>query len=154
WADGEPVTLPVTVEETKTAPEDVQAMLDGFAGAAVAGPVTVTGEGAEAVLPPERVGEIVRIELDEEHNLVPRFDAEAAERVFGEQLAGTVTPAQEATVRLGSSGPEVVPGHTGRAIDWETTLDDWQALFRDTRTLPAVYVDDPPELTTEEAEGL
>ncbi|QDQ98489.1 VanW family protein [Tomitella fengzijianii] len=154
WADGAPVVLPVQVEQPRTDRADVQAVLDGFARAAVAGPVTVTGEGADAVLPPERIGEIMRIELDDEGALVPRFDADAAQRVFGEQLAGTVTPARDATVRLGSSGPEVVPSQDGRDIDWAATLHDWQALTRDGRTLPAVYVDDHPELTTEEAEGL
>ncbi|WP_182346454.1 VanW family protein [Tomitella gaofuii] len=154
WADGGAVVLPVQVEQPQTDRSDVQAVLDGFARSAVAGPVTVTGEGAEAVLPPERIGEIVRIELDDEGALVPRFDAEAAQRVFGEQLAGTVTPAQDATVRLGSSGPEVVPSQDGRDIDWGATLHDWRGLFDDDRALAAVYVDDHPDLTTEEAEGL
>ncbi len=161
WAgvpEGGELELPAAVEAPSVPAAAVQRMLDGFAARAVAGPVTVrgvtaAGDPATAVLPPERIGEIVRIEADG-GGLVPRFDAEAAGRLFGEQLAGTVAEARDASVRLGAGGPEVVGSADGRRIDWEATLRDWAALFEDDRAVDAVYVDEPAAFTTADAEGL
>lgn len=148
------VELPVQVTEPRTTMEDVQQVLDGFAREAVAGPVTIAGDGADAVLAPERIPEIVRIEQDDEGALAPRFDDQAAQSIVGEQLAGTVSRAQDATVRLGAGGPEVVPSQDGRRIDWDATFDDWRALFRGDRVVQAVYEDDPAEFSTGDAESM
>lgn len=153
WADGDVIVLPVETTEPRTTHDGVQKVLDEFALGAVDGPVTVTGDGVDAVVGPDRLGEIVRVEIDDDGNLVPRFDAEAAAEVFGAQLASTVAPARDATVRLGGSGPEVVPSVDGRAIDWEATLQDWEGLFRGDRTRAAVYIDDPAEYSTQDVEG-
>lgn len=156
WFDGVPIELPVQVlEPTVTADAVTQAM--AVATPAVAGPFTVTGaDGAAAVLEPEQIASLLTFVPDGSGGLPPQLDPAVVVELLTPQLADTETEPQDATVRLVGGVPQVVPAADGVTVDWAVTLPDPFAALTTLpeRTVPAVYVPQPADLTTEEARAL
>lgn len=129
----------------------IKATVDGPAAAAVKGPLTVTGEGVDAVIPTERVGEIVSF-APVEGRLEPTVGTEAAQGILAEQLAPTESEMRNA--RLNTDG-SVTPHVDGTVVDWEATMADFPArvLGDQPRDWEATYRPEPADFTTEDAQS-
>ncbi len=156
WADGRAVRLPVTTTPVSTTPEGVQAALTEIAEPAVSGPVTVTGNGADAKLEPEVIADALRFAPDGEGGLKATIDKPTVVDALAPQLEETEQQGKNAEVVLQGGSPTVLPSVTGRGIDWEASLAPLMDVLTSTedRSLPARYVEQPPKLTTEEANAL
>jgi len=153
WAVRLPVPLPVTTIPVSTTPEGVRAALTEVAEPAVSAPVTVTGEGADAVLEPEVIAAALRFAPDGNGGLAVAVDNVIVIDALAPQLAGTERQGRDAEIVFQGSVPSVVPSQDGRSIDWPKSLEPLLEVLTRTedRTLPALYVDRPAEFTTEEA---
>ncbi len=157
WLFPEPVRLPVQVEEVTVTEEGLDAALTEFAQPAVSSNLVIRGkDGAEAVLAPEEMGDVVSFAPDGDGGLEPEYSVDAARRALAPQLRETEVPPVEATVRIGDDGPEVVPDQVGTTVDWDATLADLPELMQrvEGRTVDAVYEDTQAEFTTADAEAL
>ncbi len=157
WAKGAVVQVPVETLPVSTTPDGIRATLRDFVEPAVASPITVTGEGAEAVLEPEVTASALRFAPDGEGGLTPTVDNPTVIAALAPQLAATERIGKDAGVILEGGHPVVQPSAEGRAIDWEQSLQPLPDVLRAvavSRKMPAVYVTKPPKLTTEQANGL
>lgn len=156
WTDGRTVELPVTTTPVSTTPEGVRTALTEVAQPAVSAPVTVTGDGADAELEPEVIADALRFAPDGEGGLDAKIDDRTVVDALAPQLADTEQEGKDAEVVLQAGSPTVLPSVTGRGIDWKVSLEPLMAVLTNTddRSLPARYVEEPAELTTEEAEAL
>lgn len=156
WASGRTLALPVTHTPVRSTPDDVQTALEGFAKPAVAGPVRVTGEGADATLTPDVVATALTFETAPDGALVPKLDNGKITDALRPQLARTEQPGKDATIVIEGGVPTVKPSVDGRGIDWDKSLQPMPDVLRGAgnRTLTAVYVHQPAKFTTEQAGGL
>jgi vancomycin resistance protein YoaR len=157
WARGGVLDLPVVTTPVSTTPEGIRAAIRDVVGPAVAGPVTVTGEGADAVLKPAEIASALRFAPDGHGGLITTVDHPAVVGALGPKLASTVKPGNDAQIVLQGGRPVVVPSTEGRGIDWEKSLVPLPDVLHrpgGQRMLPAVYVDQHPKLTTDQANQL
>jgi vancomycin resistance protein YoaR len=156
WARGGVLQLPVVTTPVSTTPAGIRAALHDVVEPAVSGPVTVTGEGANAVLEPEEIATALRFKPDGRGGLATTVDHPAVVAALGPQLAATEKQGNDAQIVLQGGAPMVLPSTEGRGIDWEKSLVPMADVLSkpDDRTLPAVYVDRHPKLTTEQANQL
>ncbi|MPZ64106.1 MAG: vanomycin resistance protein VanB [Pseudonocardiaceae bacterium] len=156
WADGSAVGLPVTTTPVSTTPEGVRTALTEIAEPAVSAPVTVTGDGADAELEPEVIAEALRFAPDDQGGLDATIDNPTVVDALAPQLEDTEQQGKDAEVVLQGGSPTVLPSVTGRGIDWKVSLEPLMEVLTgtDDRSLPARYVEEPAELTTEQAEAL
>lgn len=155
WLDGTTVELPVVVQEPTVTAEAVDAAL-AQATTAVSEPFTVTGqEGATATLQTDTIAEVLSFPAGDGGTLTATLDGAGVIELLTPELADTETEAVNATVRLAGGSPEVVPAVDGLQVNWEETLPDPVAQITDAdRTVEAVYVVTPPDVTTEAAQNL
>ena len=157
WARGGVVQVPVATVPVQTTPEGIRAALTSFVEPAVAGPITMTGEGGEAVLEPEVTGSALRFAPDGKGGLTVTVDNPAVINALAPQLAPTERPGKDAGIVIEGGRPVVQPSAEGRSVDWEKSLQPLPDVLRavaSSRKMPAVYVTKPPKLTTEQAQGL
>ncbi|MFN2495505.1 MAG: VanW family protein [Pseudonocardiaceae bacterium] len=158
WARGGTVQIPVTTQPVSTTPEGIRAALRDFVEPAVSAPVTVPGEGAEAVLEPEAIAAALRFAPDGQGGLTTTIDHPVVIDALGPRLAKTERQSKDAQIVLEGGRPVVRPSVEGRGIDWEKSLLPLFDVLRGPpgaqRTLPAVYVIAAPKLTTEQAGAL
>jgi hypothetical protein len=102
WLVQDPVRLPVDLERVRTSEQDVRSAVTDLAAPAVAAPVVLDAGGDELVVPPEALAAALRVEADDEGELVPRL----APDVLRAQLA--------APLRRSGNPPETRPS-TSRA---------------------------------------
>jgi vancomycin resistance protein YoaR len=157
WARGGVVPVPVISLPVRTTPEGIRATLRDVVAPAVSAPVTVTGEGAEAVLKPEVTAAALRFAPDDRGALTVTIDNPTVIKALAPQLAETEQVGKDAAIVIEGGQPVVQPSAEGRRIDWDKSLlpllDVLRAASTD-RALPAVYVTDPPKLSTERAQQL
>jgi vancomycin resistance protein YoaR len=156
WAGGGTVELPVDTTPVRSTPESVRAALDGIAAPAVAGPVTITGEGADATITPELVAATMTFEVGADGSLSPLIDIAKLTEALKPQLAETEKEGKDATVTIQGGAPVVTPSVDGRGVDWAKSLTELPNVLRskDNRTLPAVYGEQPAKFTTDQANAL
>ncbi|MGH3910236.1 MAG: VanW family protein, partial [Pseudonocardiaceae bacterium] len=157
WARGAVVQVPVETLPVSTTPDGIRATLRNFVEPAVASPITVTGEGAQAVLEPEVTASALRFAPDGEGGLAATVDNPTVIAALAPQLAATERIGKDAGVILEGGHPVVQPSAEGRAIDWVQSLQPLPDVLRAvavSRKMPAVYVTKSPKLTTEQANGL
>jgi vancomycin resistance protein YoaR len=181
WLDPTPVTIPVTTTPTSVTPEGLQSALDGVARPAVAGPVTVVGEGKNATITPEQIGGLLTFRPDGSGGLAPGIDHDAAVRAVRPQLASTETKGKDATFAFEGDAATVVPSAVGHTIDYQQTLSSLMEVLNrppgpppavftpgpsppgipplaappvDGRAVNAVYTTTPPKVTTEQLNAL
>ncbi|MGH3915876.1 MAG: VanW family protein [Pseudonocardiaceae bacterium] len=157
WARGGTVQLPVATLPVSTTAEGIQRTLRDFVEPAVSGPVTVTGEGGEAVLTPEVTATALRFTPDDSGGLTTTVDNPVVIEKLAPQLADTERPGKEAGIVIEGGQPVVLPSAEGRRIDWERSLVVLPEVLRAdgiARTLPAVYLIEAPKLSTEQARAL
>ncbi|MCE0765359.1 VanW family protein [Pseudonocardia kujensis] len=158
WASGAPVALPLIPQPTVTTDDDVQQAIEKVAKPAVSAPLTIKGEGADAVLQPADIATALTFRADAAASprLVPEINDEALKEVASPQLAATEKPARDASLDFSSGTPTVVPSQDGRGIDYDKTLENVVAVLTGTgeRSVVAVYADQKAELTTEKLSSL
>ncbi|MYW72491.1 vanomycin resistance protein VanB [Pseudonocardia sp. SID8383] len=158
WASGEPVQLPLIVEQAVTTPADVQKAIDEVAKPAVAGPLTITGEGANATITPEDITTALRFTADPEGpvKLKPVIANKTLEDIAQPQLASTEKPGIDAQLDFAATPPRVVPSQDGRGIDYDATFANVLPILtgQGERTVAAVYANKPAEITTADLESL
>jgi vancomycin resistance protein YoaR len=158
WATGSPVALPLVRQPTITSPEDVQRAIDQFATPAVAAPVTVLGEGAQATLAPEAIARALTFKADEnaEPHLVPEINIETVTEAVQPQLAATEKPGRDATLDFSTGSPVIMPSEDGRGIDYAATFKDLVPVLtgQGARQVTAVYADQPAKVTTDQINQL
>jgi len=129
----------------------IKAAMDGPVKTALSGPLTVHGhDGVDAVVPKERMGEILQFR-NVEGRIDPQVDRGRLGEILGEQLAPTVTQMKNARVLPGGG---VEPSVDGTEIDWDATLDgvDNRLVGPGQRTWDATYKAVPADFTTEKAQ--
>ncbi|MFC5949739.1 VanW family protein [Pseudonocardia lutea] len=158
WASGAPVALPLIPQPTATTDDDVREAIEKVATPAVSAPLTITGEGANAVLQPTDIASALSFRADAAASpkLVPEINNEALKEVASPQLAATETPARDASLDFSSGTPVVVPSQDGRGIDYDKTFENVVAVLTGSgeRSVTAVYADQKAELTTEKLSSL
>ena len=156
WASGATEAVyestPVTVTQ-----DAVDGAFADIAVPAVEAPVTVEGrENVDAILPTDRVGEVLRFDPDGQGGLTPIYDTDVATGILAPQLVRTEIPPTDASFTFSGGAPTVVPGEMGELVEWRKTLEQLPALLSadGPRTTEAIYEPAPPALTTEAAENL
>ncbi|AOS66051.1 VanW family protein [Actinoalloteichus hymeniacidonis] len=158
WADGRQLELPVSEVEVATTSEGVQRAITEIAEPAVASPVTITGDGKDALLEPAVIASALTFVPGENGGLSPELDLGKVTESLQPQLADTEEEGKDAEILFDGGSPRIEPSVDGRGINWETTLEPLQDVLRaavpQERTIPAEYEDQPAEITTEQAEEL
>ncbi|MDY3127549.1 MAG: VanW family protein [Corynebacterium sp.] len=155
WLHPEGVHAEVTATDPVINQEKVEAMAQGDAATAVGKPLVLRGtDNATATVEPEQIATFARVERADD-NLVIAVDNEAAKGAFGEPLAETETPGENARISFAGGTRHVTPSVDGTIIDWEPTLADLHArvVGQMPRQWDASYKDDPAEFTTADAEA-
>ncbi|TDD85302.1 vanomycin resistance protein VanB [Saccharopolyspora karakumensis] len=156
WAEGRPISLPVTQLPVSTTREGVQKALHEIAEPAVASPVTVRGQGKNATLAPEVIAEALRFTPDGHGGLKASLDGPALVGAIEPQLRDTMKPGKNAEIKLESGAPVVHPSEDGVGVDWEKSLAPLLDTLRkpQQRAIQAVYVPAPAQFTTDQANQL
>lgn len=156
WARPGPVRMPVQEQQVSTTPQGVRKALNEVAKPAVSGPVTVRGEGKEATLTPEMVGEALRFEPNGSGGLKSHVDNAAVVGAAEPQLADTTRPGNDAQIALEGGAPVVHPSTEGRGIDWDKSLERLPEVLkqRGDRSVQALYRQEPAQFTTDQANQL
>ncbi|GAB2739221.1 hypothetical protein GCM10027174_10620 [Salinifilum aidingensis] len=156
WAKSGPVDVPFDENPVRTTAEGVQRTVREIKQGPLAGPVQVTGEGAQASLDRGAIAAALRFEPGANGSLDWHLDVPAAAEALEPQLAGTLRPPKNAEVVLEGGKPTVRPSKAGRGVDWEKSFANISEVFsRDQdRSVQAVYEEVPPEFTTKQARDL
>ena len=157
WVRGGTVRVPVATLPVSTTPDGVQATLRDVVEPAVSGPVTVTGDGKDAVLTPEVIAAALRFAPDGQGGLTTTIDDPTVIAALDPQLASTQRPGKNAEILIQGGAPVVLPSVDGRSIDWAASVRPLRDVLRISgreRTMAASYVTLPPKLSTEQAHAL
>ena len=157
WVRGGTVRVPVATLPVSTTPDGVQATLRDVVEPAVSGPVTVTGDGKDAVLTPEIIAAALRFAPDGQGGLTTTIDDPTVIAALEPQLASTQRPGKNAEILIQGGAPIVLPSVDGRSIDWAASVRPLRDVLRISgreRTMAASYVTLPPKLSTEQAHAL
>ncbi|WP_295148980.1 VanW family protein [Saccharopolyspora sp.] len=156
WAINGPVRIPYSEQPVTTTKEGVQKALREVAQPAVSGPVTVRGEGHDAAISPETIAASLRFEPDGDGGLRAGVDVPAVVGGVEPQLRDTIKPGQDAQIVLEGGKPVVRPSVEGRGVDWNKSFEKLLDIYkkRDGRSVQAIYQQQPPPFTTEQANGL
>ncbi|HSL07060.1 MAG TPA: VanW family protein [Pseudonocardiaceae bacterium] len=157
WVRGGTVRVPVATLPVSTTPDGVQATLRDVVEPAVSGPVTVTGDGKDAVLTPEIIAAALRFAPDGQGGLTTTIDDPTVIAALEPQLASTQRPGKNAEILIQGGAPVVLPSVDGRSIDWAASVRPLRDVLRISgreRTMAASYVTLPPKLSTEQAHAL
>ncbi|MEO7979834.1 MAG: VanW family protein [Sporichthyaceae bacterium] len=124
---------------------------------ATSGDLTVTVEGAQAVLTPRDIAAALTFDSDGKGSLQPVLDGESLHAAVADDLVDVETPAVDATFRIRGGTPVVVPSQQGREVLPATLASAVLPVL--TRSGPARTVTLPlepsePSVTTEVAQGL
>ncbi|WP_328303917.1 VanW family protein [Actinomycetospora sp. NBC_00405] len=147
WLDPTPVGLPIVEAPVTVTPAAIQEALDTVARPAVAGPLTVVGDGKNATVTSRAITTFLTFRPDGQGGLTPGVDEPAAIAAVEPQLGTTETESRDATLEFGGTTATVVPAVVGREIDWPRTFDGIvEALRRpDDGTTPPIFT--PPPVT-------
>jgi len=157
WPGGGTVIAPVTTQPVRTTAAGVQATLRDVVEPAVAAPVTITGEGRDAVLQPDVIAAALRFAPDSRGGLTTTIDNPTVIAALNPQLESTQHPAKNAQILIQGDTSVVLPSVDGRGIDWAPSLLPLLDVLHHSgaqRSLAASYVTLPPTLSTEQANGL
>ncbi|MEV6611647.1 VanW family protein [Kutzneria sp. NPDC051319] len=156
WIGGAAVALPVSSTPAKVSADAVRAAVENYAKPAVAGPVTVKGEGKEATLQPAAIAAALGFAPGDDGKLAPKLDRGKVVEALKPQLASTEQAGKDAEVVIEGDRPVVKPSVDGRGVDWDKSLAGLADLLphKDNRVVTAQYAKQPAKLTTEQANQL
>ncbi len=154
---GRPVRLEVVADPPEVSRAEVQRVAEEVAGPATSADVTVTVEGAQAVLTPRDIAAALTFERDGRGSLGPVLDGEALHAAVADELAEVEDPARDATFRIRGGTPVVVPARRGREVLPATLGSAVLPALTGTgaaRTVSVPLEPSEPEVTTEAARAL
>ena len=151
------LALPMTPVAPQVSDEEAQRVFTELAEPAVALPVALEVGEENAEIPPADIARTLTFE-PEGTTMEATLDGEELHELLEDELAGIERPGRDATVRIESGKPVVVPSRTGRSVD---SKELGTAVFA---VLPATTADarravvglsiSQPALTTAEAKAL
>ncbi|TVT51612.1 vanomycin resistance protein VanB [Amycolatopsis rhizosphaerae] len=156
WLDKTGVRVPVESIPVKATSEGVHRALEEVAVPAVAKPLTVRGDGAEAVLRPDSIASALRFTAQDGGELAVTLETAKLQQILQPRLAPTERPGRDAQIVFPSGVPFVQPSEDGRRIDWPGTFGGLKAVLyqQNGRELPVRYLTSKPKLSTDDATAL
>ena len=157
WANGKAVQLPAKITKVKTTKEGVRKAVEELAKPAVAAPVVLHCEGADATLTPETIAATLVFQpAPKGGGLTWTVDQDAIVATLQPQIASTEVEGKDATIVFEGGAPAVQPSVDGKGVDWGVSLTPLMDTLKkkDGRELTATYTNKPAKVTTEAAEGL
>jgi vancomycin resistance protein YoaR len=156
WLHEDGVELAVEVDPVKATEEGVNATLEEIVEPAVAAPVQVRGEDAEASLQPIEIAEAFTFKAVDDGSLEASVEQEKVKEALQPKLASTEQEAADAEIVFEGGKPTVKPSKDGLKIHWKKSLAPYEDVIAksDDRVLEMEYSKKKPEVTTKEAEGL
>lgn len=156
WSTGKEIDVPVRSTPVTTTSEGVHTALDGIAGPAVSGPITVNGDGKDAKVTPQVVAQALTFEPNGRGGLNPKLDQARIVDALAPQLAPTEQQGTDAQIVFQGGAPVVKPAQDGRGVDYDKTLAGLMDVLRNTanRAIKAQYADKPAKVTTDQASQL
>ena len=116
YVEGEPVELPIEVDEPAVSRAEVQRAAEEVAVPATSADVTVLVDGSQATLTPKEIAAALTFTPDGQGTLQPVLDGEALHTGIADELAAVERPARDATFRIRSGTPRVRPARQGREV--------------------------------------
>lgn len=155
WLAEGGVALPVDVEPVKATAAAVKKTLDTVVTPAIAEPVTVKGDGADATLRPADIAGAFTFAAQDDGSLEAKVDRGKLKDVLEPQLASTEKEGRDAEIVFAGGRPTVQPSQEGVQVDWKKSLEPYSDVIAKPgeRVIDAVYKKRKPEVTTEEAEA-
>ncbi|WP_240759733.1 VanW family protein [Phytoactinopolyspora endophytica] len=151
------LTVPVDENQPNVTEADLSEAVSEFAEPAMSGPVTVVAGDESIELPPEMIGQSLKLSPNENGALQPELDGEKLAELADDELAELGQEGKDATITIENGEPVVVPAEAGQGIE-KSSLGDAVLLALtedgDGRRAEVEMVDVDPELTTEGAEEL
>lgn len=156
WLNADGVRIPVATEPPKATSAGVHAALDQIVKPAVAKPVTVQGNGTDAVLKPAAIGGSFQFGGADGGALQVRVDQRKLQQALEPQLGPTEQESQDAKIVFAGGSPSVQPAQPGRKINWADTFKSYMDVIKQpgNRDITVRYDEKKPALTTEAANAL
>ena len=157
YLDGEPVELPVDVDEPEVSRAEVARVAEELALPATSADVIVTVEGTALTLTPRDIAAALTFTPDGQGSLQPVLDGAALHAALGEGLTAVERPARDATFRIRSGTPRVVRSRQGQEVLPETLAAAVLPVLTQSGGARAVTVPlevTEPAVSTETAQGL
>lgn len=145
---------PVTIDAIVDPPAigaDALAAAQAIADKATSSDVIAKGRDAQGVITPDRMQEILHF-IPEGGQLRADLDAERARDILMEGLAPSERPLKNATLKLVSGKPTVIPSSDGVKIEWNLEDLPNHIIGDAPREFDVTYTDKPATYTTEMAE--
>jgi vancomycin resistance protein YoaR len=151
------IALPTAVDHPDVSAEALTRAAEDVATPATSADVTVTVEGAQAVLTPRDIAAALTFEADGKGALQPVLDGATLHEAVADELADVEDLATDATFRIRNGTPVVVPSEQGREALPETLAAAVLPVLTESGAARAVAVPlepSDPEVTTETAQSL
>ena len=116
WLVEQRLALPVELDEVETTEQDVQDAVERIARPAIAAPIALQIGGDELVVEPADLARSLRIEVDDDGELVPRLLPDVLHEQVRERLSQVGQAPVDATFDVSSGTPVVVPARAGRSV--------------------------------------
>ena len=117
WLTGRPAVVGLTDRVPAMTNEQVDALVKGFATAAVAGPVTVMVDTLSFTLQPDAIAKGLVYRSDGAGLLTPAIDAGRLRAAAKGEFAKVETEPQEASISLAGGKPTIVASTAGAVVD-------------------------------------
>ncbi|MFJ8812705.1 VanW family protein [Amycolatopsis thermoflava] len=156
WLDKSGVRLPVVLTPVKVTSAGVHSALERLVAPAVAKPVTLHGDGADAVLKPSAIAAALKFSPADGGALRVEADPVKLQQAVRDPLASTEKRGKDAQIVFAGGAPAVQPSEDARKIDWNRTFQPLMDVLAkpDGRDLAVRYQTTRPETTTEDANAL
>jgi len=155
--DGTPVSLVAATTDPEVSRAEVRRVATEVATPATASDLTLVVDGTPVTVTPAAIAAALTFAPDASGSLAPRLDGAGLRTAIGAPLAAVETPATDASFRIRSGTPTVVPSRSGREV-LPATLSAavLPALTRTGagRTVTVPLEVSEPEVTTAVAQGL
>ncbi|MEU7478608.1 VanW family protein [Lentzea sp. NPDC042327] len=153
WASGDPVDVPMDFTPVKTTKEGVEKALNEVVKTAVSAPVTIKGEGKDAVLAPEQIAATLNFVPLDGGALDVGVNKDKLVEVAAPPLKETVKEGKDAQIVFEGGRPTVKPSVDGLDVDWDKNIQPYFDTLKKTdgRELKFEYKHTPAKVTTEQA---
>ncbi|HKN50841.1 MAG TPA: VanW family protein, partial [Amycolatopsis sp.] len=134
----------------------VRAVFDKIVVPAVANPITVHGQGKDAVLKPAAIASSFQFAAQDGGAVEVRIDQSKLTAAIQPDLVSTETDGKDAQIVFTNDQPTIQPSEDARKINWENTFKPLTAVLArtDGRDLTVAYDSAKPSVTTESAGAL
>ncbi len=117
WLTGRPAEVGLTDRVPAMTNEQIDALVKGFATAAVAGPVTVTVDAKSFTLQPDAIAKGLVYRSDGAGLLIPAIDTGRLRAAAKGEFAKVETEPHEASISLAGGRPTIVASTAGAVVD-------------------------------------